>query len=102
MKGTWNLDPLYKGFDDPAFAADMQAMQETVNKIVAFAATLETAEPIEALRTGIALEEGISALAGKLAGYSHLRQAANTKDAEAGSRMGQTDNSLKLTFSKLS
>ena len=26
MKDVWNLDVIYKGFDDPAFAADMEAL----------------------------------------------------------------------------
>ena len=25
MNDVWNLDPIYKGFDDPAFATDMAA-----------------------------------------------------------------------------
>ena len=97
MKGTWNLDPIYLGFDDPAYAADMEAMKGAVERIVAFSQTLEGADPIQGLRTGIALEEEISALAGKLAGFTQLRQAANTTDPEAGSRMGQIMAILSAT-----
>ena len=89
MKGTWNLDPLYLGFDDPQFEADLQALAEKVKQITEFAAKLETTDPAEGLHTGIALEESLSALAGKLAGFASLRQSANTKDAQAGSKMGQ-------------
>ena len=28
MNEVWNLDPIYKGFDDPAFAADLNAAKE--------------------------------------------------------------------------
>ena len=28
MNEVWNLDPLYKGFDDPAFEADLNAAKE--------------------------------------------------------------------------
>ena len=97
MKGTWNLDPIYLGFDDPAFAADMAAMQEAVERISAFTATLDTVEPLEGLRTGIALQEQIYALAEKLILFASLRQSANTKDAEAGSRMGQLMGILSAT-----
>ena len=89
MKGTWNLDPLYLGFEDPQFEADLQALAEKVKQITEFAAKLETTDPAEGLHTGIALEESLSALAGKLAGFASLRQSANTKDAQAGSKMGQ-------------
>ena len=36
MNEVWNLDPIYKGFDDPAFDADMQEMKALVEKITAF------------------------------------------------------------------
>ena len=89
MNERWNLDPIYLGFDDPAFAADMAALKDEVEKIAAFAGRLPTLEPLEGLKTGIALEERFSELVNKLAGFASLRQAANTRDSEAGSRMGQ-------------
>ena len=27
MNEIWNLDPIYKGFDDPAFEADMASLK---------------------------------------------------------------------------
>ena len=89
MKGTWNLNPIYRGFDDPAFAADLKELKEKVTEAAAFAAALPDAQPLEGLKAGIRLQEDVTALAFKLAGYASLRQAANTKDPEAGSRMGQ-------------
>ena len=97
MKGTWNLDPIYLGFDDPAFEADMAALKDAVKRVGEFAANLENAEPAEGLRTGIALEEEITALVEKLALFASLRQSANTKDADAGSRMGQIMAILSAT-----
>lgn len=89
MKGTWNLDPIYKGFDDPSFARDMENLKEKVAQITAFARTLEKIAPLEGLRTGIALEEETVDLVGKLAGYASLRQSTDTRDPEAGSQMGR-------------
>ncbi len=89
MNEVWNLDPIYKGFDDPAFAADMDALKAEVEKINATVAQLSSLEPIDGLRQGIALQERFSALVGKLAGYASLRQVANTKDSSAGSQMGR-------------
>ena len=89
MNERWNLDPIYLGFDDPAFQADMDALKALVEKITAFADSLPTAAPVEGLKTGIALQEQFYELVGKLAGYASLRQAADTRDSEAGSRMGQ-------------
>ena len=97
MKGTWNLDPIYLGFDDPAFEADMAALKEAVEAVGAHAAALETAQPLEGLRKGIALEEKISALAERLILFASLRQSADAKDADAGSRMGQLMAILSAT-----
>jgi len=89
MNEVWNLDPIYKGFDDPAFAADMEKARALVAEFAAFAGTLTDAEPVQALRRGILLQEQITEVVSKLGQYASLRQSTNTKDAEAGSRMGQ-------------
>lgn len=89
MNDVWNLDPIYKGFDDPAYGADMTTLKDLVAKIQELAAQLPAMKSIEGLKQGIALQEQFSELVGKLAGYASLRQAANTRDSEAGSRMGQ-------------
>ena len=54
MKDVWNLNTIYEGFTDPAFAADMEAMQNVVHDFAAFADGLETMETLEGLRGGIA------------------------------------------------
>ena len=89
MNEVWNLDPIYKGFDDPAFDADMKALKEMVEKLQAFSAAFSNMDSLQGLKQGIALQEQFSDLVNKLAGYASLRQAANTRDPEAGSRMGQ-------------
>ena len=89
MNEVWNLDPIYKGFDDPQFAADMATLKEAVAGMNAFVQSLETIAPIEGLRRGIALEESTSQLVSKLAGYANLRQSTHGRDPEPGSYMGQ-------------
>ena len=89
MNEVWNLDPIYKGFDDPAFEADLNAGKEKLAEFTAFAAGLGDMDPAEALRKGIALQEQIEALVGKLGLYASLRQSANTRDPEASSQLGR-------------
>ena len=89
MNEVWNLEPLYKGFDDPAFGADLEKSKALIAEFKAYAADLEKAEPVEGLREGIRLQEAISAVAEKLGLYASLRQSANTRDGEAASRLGQ-------------
>ena len=92
MNAEWNLQRLYRGFDDPAFLADFDQYKKTVEEYVIFAEKLEKCEPLEGLRTGIGLQEQILLLGGKLAAYPRLRSAANSKDGEAGSWSGRIMN----------
>ena len=89
MNERWNLEPIYKGFDDPAFEADLTALKENVQSYSAFAETLSDAEPLAALRRGIELGEQLTELVNKLAEYASLRQSADSRDSEAGSQMGR-------------
>ena len=89
MNEVWNLDPIYKGFDDPAFETELAALKEMVAAFAAFTETLEQADAAQALHSGIVQEENIESAAMKLAGYASLRQAADTKNPEAGSQLGR-------------
>ena len=89
MNEVWNLEPIYKGFDDPAFEADLTALKEKVAAFAAFTEKLAETDPAEGLRSGITQEEVIQSVAMKLAEYASLRQAADTKNPEAGSQLGR-------------
>ena len=97
MNEVWNLDPIYKGFDDPAFDADMAALKQCIADYNTFADALANCEALEGLKKGIAFEEQILDLVMKLANFAQLRQATNTRDTEAGSRMGQVLQMLSAT-----
>ena len=86
MNEVWNLDVIYRGFDAPAFAADMEKLEKLVQDYVAFAGELGKQTPLDGLKKGVALEESLSELSGKLVEYAFLRQSGNTRDAEAGCR----------------
>ena len=88
MNEVWNLDPIYKGFDDPAYAADMEAMKQLVADFTAFTAELPNMEPLEGLRRGISMKEKISELS-SLFNYASLRASTDAKDPEPGSYMGR-------------
>ena len=89
MNEVWNLDVIYRGFDDPAFAADMEKLEKLVKDYAAFAGELDRQTPLDGLKKGIALEEALTVLTAKLGEYASLCQSVNTRDAEAGSRLGQ-------------
>ena len=89
MNEVWNLDPIYRGFDDPAFARDVEELEKLTGAYAAFVSELPGKQPLEGLKEGIRLEEGLTVTASRLFEYASLRQSANTRDAEAGSRLGQ-------------
>ena len=89
MNKIWNLDPIYKGFDDPEFEKDRKALEEKVAQMNAYIQELPQLSGPEGLRRGIALQEQCTALVNKLAGYASLRQSADTKDPSAGSQLGR-------------
>ena len=94
MNDVWNLDPIYRGFDDPAFGRDLEELKVAVSDFAKWTQNLASADPLEALKEGIAQQEKLYSIGGKLVEYAMLRQSANTQDAEAGSRIGQIMGAL--------
>jgi len=89
MNERWNLESIYKGFDDPAFERDLTVLKDKVAAMVAFAEELPVIEPVEGLGKGIKLQEELTEVVSKLGEYASLRQSADSRDREAGSQMGR-------------
>ena len=89
MYNVWNLDPIYKGFDDPAFEQDLQKLTGLCGEFAEFTGKLAETESAQGLKQGIAYMEQISDLIAKLSEYAMLRQSADAKDPQAGSQMGR-------------
>lgn len=96
MNEVWNLDPIYKGFDAPEYQEDMDRLSSLAKSFSAFAEALSDSSPLNGLKHGITLLEDLEALVGKLGEYTSLRQSTNTRDSEAGSKMGQIMQILGL------
>ena len=89
MNEVWNLEAIYPGFDSPEFKQELADLKATVADYAQWVKTLETLDPLEGLKTGTDYLEKLLTYGNKLVEYCLLRQAANTLDAEAGSRTGQ-------------
>ena len=89
MNEVWNLDPIYRGFEDPAFEADLAALKEKIAAFAAFTETLADLDVVLGLEDGIRQQDDITSLAQKIGLYASLRQAANTRDTTATSQMGR-------------
>ncbi len=85
MNREWDLSPLYKGFDDPQFTADMAALTQEVVKFGGLAAALKKDGATEAAQLAAALrsQEQIQSLGFRIYAYAELRSAVNTSDNEA-------------------
>ncbi|MBR5871070.1 MAG: M3 family oligoendopeptidase [Clostridia bacterium] len=102
MDYTWDLSPLYEGFDTDAFRADLAALDAVMESVNAFAAEPAAAELAANdanafLHRYIDLYEQANTLAAKLICYTQLRSAANTADMEAASMMGNLMMKLSAT-----
>ncbi len=89
LNERWNLDPIYKGFDDPQFEADLTTLKQKVAEYVQFSEDLAKAEPLAGLHDGIRMEEELTEIISKLAEFASLRQSADSRDVQAGSQMGR-------------
>lgn len=89
MNSEWNLNPIYTGFDDPAYAADMQSLREQVDGFAALVGHLPELTALDGLKQGLTAMENIEKTVSKLVLYASLRQSADTKNPEAGSKIGQ-------------
>ena len=89
MHYEWNLDPIYHGFDDPQYDADMESLRRQVELLTQLPGRLPGMEPAQGLREGLTILENLEQTAQKLALYAELRQSTDTKNPEASSKMGQ-------------
>ena len=97
MNEVWNLDRIYRGYEDPAFAADLAKLRQLASGYNAFAAELSGKDTLAGLKEGIDWQEKLTALALNLYGYAELRQSADTRDPQAGSYIGQIMQILSTT-----
>ena len=89
MNNVWNLDTIYRGFDDPAFEADFALAKEKIAHFTALTGALSGRAPLEVLKEGILLQEEITMLSQKLGMYASLQQYADSRNTAAQSQLGR-------------
>ena len=82
MKTNWDLSVFYKGFDDPAYAADMAALP---GRIAQLKALIDGENPDAAAKTRAVVDaiEDLSVLMERLAMMMMLTQSTDAEHAEA-------------------
>ena len=97
MQDRWNLDILYKGFDDAEFSRDIEKLTEAINDFTALSLRAEELEPKELLTSFIECDKKLTELAEKLIIFANLRYSANTADNDAASYLGKLMGMLSGT-----
>lgn len=80
MNMTWDLDILYKGYDDPKYANDYKKLEELISKLQATCANLSVENAKECIETELKLEEEFNSVIIELYSYSSLRSSTNVND----------------------
>lgn len=93
---TWDLDILYKGFDDPKYAKDTKHLNEVCDKLQKLAEGFDPKKPLEEVTNYLKLEEEFMAVFSELRTYAGLRTSTNVNDMEAMGEMGK----MMLTVQK--
>ncbi len=89
MDRTWDLTPLYNGFDDPKFGEDMKDLEAIATDMAKRAATAGGRGHREVMLEYIDLSERLNYLGGRLIQFANLAYTANTKDNAASSALGR-------------
>lgn len=93
MYDKWNLDILYKGYDDPAFLNDWKKLEQILEELKQFAKDCQKMEDLKMLKEAVAVLENHHLVGERLGSFVSLRQATDTTDAQT--------VSLIARFSKL-
>ena len=91
MKTEWALDPIYKGLEDPAYEADMQAVEKLIAEFAKAVKGAGKAE--ECAENLLLLEEELVLKISRLGLYLSLRQSV---EAENGEVMAQDSRLMKM------
>lgn len=80
--GTWSLDVLYKGFDDPKLQKDFEALEKVCERIIELSNNLSKENRGQVIETGLKLFEEFSLLIADIYGYASLMQTVDTTNTE--------------------
>lgn len=94
MNRTWSLDALYKGYDDPVFQDDMNALKTIVETINTLPKQLNHENEAESVTAILKYQEALWECSGKLGSYISLRQSCDTADPQTAALMEQLNQIL--------
>lgn len=97
MNMTWNLDIMYKGYDDPKYQNDLKEVKNIIDDMNKLC--LDKNNPIVTIEKSLKLNELLNELLSELFTYSSLRSSTNVNDFDAMGEMGKLQIMLQDTVS---
>ena len=97
MNMKWDLDVMYKGYEDPKYTSDYNKVLEIIKNINEFVETLDINNAVSCIETYLKYEESLNELLSELFTYSSLRSSTNVNDYEALGEMGKLYMTLQET-----
>lgn len=97
MNMTWDLEIMYKGYNDPKYIKDNERVLELIKEINELSNELDVNNAVECIEKELKLEEELNSLLSELFNYSSLRSATNVNDYEALGEMGKLQMALQET-----
>ena len=98
MDMTWDLEILYKGYDDPKYKKDLKSLDDAICEIIDFSKNLDSSKLVETIEKYLQLEEKLSSLIDELYTYSALKSSTNVNDYEALEQIGTLQLKLQETL----
>ena len=89
MNQEWSLDPLYKGYDDPAFLQDMEAVPEKIQEFRQVVASLGQGQVKDDLVKYLKAQEAFEEFSYRLQLFLSLKQSVNATDEQAASALAK-------------
>lgn len=97
MNMTWNLEIMYKGYDDPKYISDNKKVLEIINELNELVKELNVDNAVAIIEKELRLEEELNSVLSELFSYSSLRASTNVNDYEALGEMGKLQMVLQET-----
>ena len=97
MNMTWNLEIMYKGYDDPKYISDNQKVLEIIKEMNELVGKLDVNNAVSCIEQELKLEEELNKVLSELFSYSSLRSSTNVNDYEALGEMGKLQMVLQET-----
>ena len=95
MNLTWDLEIMYKGYNDPKYISDFNKAIELISEIKDFENKLDKNNKLSLIEESLKKDEELQVLLSELFSYSSLRTSTNVNDYEAMGEMAKLQIALQ-------